>query len=434
LIELVLTLVLFPLVGAAIAVLSRLPLPPSPAARLAFFYLTGLGGQGALLYALGAFGVPLGMPVFVALPLLSLAVVAVHWRHFTMLAAAPIERDLLATFVFALPLVVLLCAAAVIPTRDYDGRVTWLPKARAIALERSIDGPFFHGQRGLNLHNRYPLLLPLDAATVMRLAGDTRNEAARWMYVLIPVAALLVLRAMLRSWFGTPGGWIAAAVSWLPALTAIEGGALAAYNDFALAAFAGVAVLYLMEALTDTRALRVAGLFSAFAVLAKNEGAALAVAIVVAAVVVRRWRSRAEWLQLLAPIAIAEAIVVWWRTLVPAAYDEQYEVLISELPRSFGRVPAALLAFARHASDVSEWGWFWIIVAAAIAIGAWRDCSPRFAIPLVMLVVALAAYTTALTVTSWEIAELASVAVNRLLAHLLIPAACLVASAVHAMR
>lgn len=411
-IDLLLTLSLFPIAGAATALLLRLPLPP---ARLPFLFLLGLGTHGTLLYALGAVGVPIDWPVMIAIPVLSLVVLAVRWKPLSAPLSYPPSHPI-ATFLLAIPLLVLLCAAAIIPTRDYDGRVTWLPKARALALEHSLTGPFFNGERGLNLHNRYPLLLPLDAATLMRLSNDTRNETARWMYVLIPIAALLVVRSML-------GGWIAALAAWLPVLTAVEGGALAAYHDFALAAFAGVAMLYLIESVMDERALRVTGIFAAFAVMTKNEGAALAMAIVIAALAVLRWKA----LRLLIPIAMAEAIVVIWRMQVPAAYDEQYEVLISSLPRTIGRVPDALLAIVRHAADFPEWGVFWIAVAIAAIVGLVRERSARLVIPLIVIAVALGAYVLALTVTSWSIADLAPVAVNRLLAHLIIPASCILA-------
>jgi hypothetical protein len=49
---------------------------------------------------------------------------------------------------------------------------------------------------------------------------------------------------------------------------------------------------------------------------------------------------------------------------------------------------------------------------------------------LTTIVVALCAYVAALTVTSWRIDELAPVAVNRLLAHLIVPATCILAMAV----
>ncbi|HEV7238863.1 MAG TPA: hypothetical protein VGQ36_06445 [Thermoanaerobaculia bacterium] len=422
------TLALFSVVGTAVALLLRIPLPPSIAARIAFVFLLGAGAHGAILFVLAAPGVRMNLWTFLAVPLLALVSFGVRRQRlrFSILPChfeSGSVASALQKIVFALPIAVLLFAAAVLPIRDYDGRVTWLPKARAIAIEQSTTGPFFQGERGLNLHNRYPLLLPLDAATTMVLSGDTRNEAARWLYVLIPIALFVVLRVMLSS------AWIAAAMPWLGVLTAIEGGALAAYNDFALAAFLGMAVLYLLASLDQPAALRAVGLFAAFAVLTKNEGAMLALAILAAAVFVRRLKSIGEWLWMLVPVAAAEGIVVYWRTLVPAAYDEQYEVLVSSLPASLDRVPAAMLAILRHAADVSEWGGFWIAVAVAIVAVAVLDRSRRYVILLVTMALALAAYVVALSVTSWRIEDLAAVAVNRLLVHLLVPAACMLAMA-----
>ncbi len=421
-IALALTIAVFPIVGAA-ALLLQLPLPPTRSSRFAFVFLLGLGMQGSFLYLLGALHVPLTTIAFAALPVLSLPIVLVHRKHAKTLATRVEERHVLSAIVFALPLLVMLLAATVIPTRDYDGRVTWLPKARAIVLEQSIAGPFFHGERGLNLHNRYPLLMPLDVATVMALSGDTRNEAGRWLYLFVALSALVVARGFLRAWFGTTGAWVSAATAWLPLLTTIEGGALAAYNDFALAAFIGAAVLYLIEG-----EVRVAGLFAAFAVMTKNEGLALAVAVVVAALVTRRLR----W-TLLAPLGVAAALVAVGRRLVPAAYDEQYETLVTTLPRALGRVPEALAAIVRQAIGFHEWGVFWIAVLAAVLVGAFLAREKRFTIPVVTIAVALVAYVVALTVTSWSIADLAPVAVNRLLAHLLVPASTIVALVTHAL-
>lgn len=234
---------------------------------------------------------------------------------------------------------------------------------------------------------------------------------------------------MLIAWFCATGGWVAAAMPWLGVLTTIEGGALAAYSDFTLAAFFGMAVLYLLASLEDPAALRVVGLFAAFAVLTKNEGVVLALAILGAAVFVRGLKSRGEWMWMLVPIVVAEGIVVRWRSLVPAAYDEQYEVLVSSLPASLDRVPFAMLAILRHAVDIPEWGGFWIAVVAAILAGAIWNRSKRFAIPLVTMAVALAAYVVALSITSWRIEELAAVAANRLLVHLIVPGACILAMA-----
>jgi hypothetical protein len=433
LIAFALTAVIFTLTGHATAWLLRVPLPDTRAARLALKFLLGAGMQGTFLYALGVLHVPLNGFAFSTLPVV--AGLVGGWRlavggkgQLTTTQTAnrqlPTANQIVNHIAFFAPLFALLLATTILPIRDYDGRVTWLPKARAIALEHAIDGPFFHGERGLNLHNRYPLLIPLDVASVMALSGDTRNETGRWLYLFIALSALIVMRDFLRASFGATGAWVSAAVVWLPLLTTIEGGALAAYNDFAIAAFIGIAVLSLIDG--DAR---VAGLFVAFAIMTKNEGAALAVAVLMAAVLTRRFR----W-TMLVPIAIAEALVVIARRLVPAAYDEQYEVLVTALPHSMRRVPDALFAIVRQASDVRQWGLFWFVVALSVIAGFFVAREKRFAIPLITIMLALGAYVVALSVTSWNIAELAPVAVDRLLAHLLMPAATIVALVLHSLR
>ncbi len=429
-IDLLVTLAVFSLAGAATTAALRIPLPASKLARCAFFFLTGLGANGAILYLLGTCGVPLRWTTMAAIPLLAAIVVGLRWRSFASLAL-PHERHAIAGVVFALPLITLLCAAAVIPTRDYDGRVTWLPKARAITIDGATDGPFFQGKRGLNLHNRYPLLMPLNAAVVMASSGNTQNETTRWLYALTAAAALIVLRGMLISWYGGTGAWTAAAVAWLPVLSSIEGGAIAAYNDFAIAAFFGIAVLYAMASTSERDALRAVGLFAAFALLTKNEGATIAIAVFLATAAGRRLKSLHDWAWVTLPIVAAELLVLVWRLRVPAAYDERYESLVSALPVSMPRLPAAVRALAIHAIEFNEWGIFWIAVAVATTVALFVERSARLIVPLVAIIAALGAYTLALTVTSWQIEELANVAANRLLSHALLPAACIVAMTIH---
>ncbi|HEV2719181.1 MAG TPA: hypothetical protein VG323_04110, partial [Thermoanaerobaculia bacterium] len=366
---------------------------------LGALFLIGLACNGIVLYLAGVARVPL---VFWVLPVAS--AVALLFRR----PARPRgSRDSLpGTTALALPLVALVAAAAILPIRDYDGRVTWLPKAQAIAHDHAIDGPFFHGAQGYNPHNHYPLLMPLDDATVLALSHD--GESVRWIYVLVVVSLFLVMRDFLSE-------WIVAGAAWLPILLALDGGALAAYNDFAICAFAGMALL-----LPGARPLFLAAL-----VLTKNEGAVLAAAIVVALLVTRR----ARWPIAIAPL-LAAALLALWRMRIPAAYDEQYGVLLRDLPHVLGRFPAALLALARHACDVREWGWFWPWTFAAAVIALVRRRAAEIALPALVIVLAVFADTLALTVTSWQIEELASVAANRLLVQLLVPACAIVAYAI----
>ena len=98
--------------------------------------------------------------------------------------------------------------------------------------------------------------------------------------------------------------------------------------------------------------------------------------------------------------------------------------LMRLLDAKLGRIPAALAAIARYAVDFREWGIFWIaVVIAALVVGR------RGLVALAAMVLALAAYVIALSVTSWSIDDLAKVVVNRLLLHLLVPGAWLLAAA-----
>ena len=400
-IALAVTLVYFTFIGWATSRLLRLK---TPAAML---YLTGVAANGIVLYLLAVVQIPITR---ITIAVVAIAAAAASIRG----AGAPRDRaghSTLATLLLAIPCLALVIAAAVLPIRDYDGRVTWLPKAIAIAGDHHIDGAFFQGAEGLNLHNHYPLLIPLDAATVMTLCGNTEPETARWLYVFIPIAALFAARALLAS---RAGDWVIAATAWLPVLTLIDGGALAAYNDWAIAAFTGMAVLYAMEA----DGARAAGLFLAALILTKNEGAMIAAAVVVAMLVARR---KEGWPWLIAPAVATWAMLAFWRWRVPPAYDEQYALLARELPNLLGRAPAALRALALRAIDPSTWGFFWPVTAIALIAAATRR-QRDVVIPATTLLLVLTAYVAALTVTSWNVDELAAVAASRLLLHVAIPA------------
>jgi hypothetical protein len=394
-------LVVFLVVGAAAAALLRLSLPPSIPGFIGALFLVGIACNGIVVYVAGAVRLPL---VFWLVPTASAIVLFIRrppWppgrRHSAW-----------ATVALALPLGALVVAAAILPIRDYDGRVTWLPKAHAIASDRAIDGAYFHGAQGYNAHNRYPLLLPLDDATVLSFSHD--DESVRWIYVLFVVSLLLVARDFVSD-------WIVAGAAWLPILLTVEGGALAAYNDFALCAFVGMAILS-----SDAR---IVALFLAALVLTKNEGGVLAFAIAVALLVARRVR----WPIVVAPL-LAIGVLALWRMRIPPAYDEQYGVLLRDLPRLLHRLPTAMSALALHACDVHEWGWFWpwTLVAAVVVMARRRPA--EIIVPSLTIVLTLLAYTFALTVTSWRIEELAGVAANRLLVHLLVPACWIVAQAI----
>lgn len=424
--SLLLTLALFGVIGFAVALAIPASLPRFVAGRAAAIFLLGAGACGSALFAAGVAGVPVTRATVAAIWIAAVVVaIAARRRGRRLVARTRVRGDLhehLSTVAIVAPFALLLWTTSVLPLADYDGRTTWIAKANAIARDGSIDGPFFQGERGLNLHNRYPLLMPLDAAAMMALTG--RDDAFRALYVVMPMALLLALRDLLSRRHGTAAAsWCAAAMAWLPQLVvAREGGASSAYADLAVAAFAGMAVATL--ATRGRRAAGAAGLWAAFALLTKNEGTLLALALAVALVAIAP-RVRVLVRFAVTP-AFALALLYVWRGTVPEAYDERNAALLASLPSNLGRIDDASLALARHGLGWTTWGAFWLVAlfACLFAMRAWRT---RTAIvPLVVLAVTLAGYVAALASTSWNVDELARVAANRLLVHCLAPALALV--------
>jgi hypothetical protein len=422
------TIILFPAIGCATAIALRAKQPRGIASRLGLWFLLGVGANGTILFVLGILHAPLARLAYGSIPFAAVIAIIIGWRSLAIDGTHE-AGAMLPAILLGLPLVAWLCMAIVLPVRDYDGRATWLPKARAIVLEHSIDGPYFQGLRGLNLHNHYPLLLPLDAASVMHFSGSTDSEVARWLYVLIPSAMFLAAYELVAGVFGSAGAYALAAGAWLPIFAEIDGGALAAYSDCAVAAFTGMAVLYAMRAASDPSAARLVGAALGFAVLTKNEGVVIAVAVICSLAIAGRGRGV---LIVALPPLVAVLLLLYWRQLIPAAYDEQYAVLVRDLPHMWRRAPAAAHAFVAHAADMSVWAWFWPAAALGAIATLLRDAR-KYAVPLLTVVLTLGAYVMALTVTSWDITELASVASNRLLLHVLMPACCLVAGALRAV-
>jgi hypothetical protein len=398
--------VIFVIVGLAAATFVPSALPRFAPGRLGAIFLLGAGANGVVLYFLGALGVPLRPLTFALVPLVALAVVL--WRGRRLVRGTRWRGDIhevASTVVILVPFVILLWTTSIVPLSDYDGRTTWIPKARAIVEEGSVRGEFFHGRRGLNLHNRYPLLMPLDAASLLALGGSVRP-----LFVLLPAAMLLAARDLLSRRFSTvTPSWCMAALAWLPQIvTAREGGASSAYSDLAVAAFFGMAVV--TRVARGRRGAVAASVWLAFLILTKNEGVVLA-----AAVLAYRPRPR----MFLAP-AIALAFLLAWQQSIPDAYDERNAVLLRGLPSRLAQLDDAAVAIARHALDFRTWGVFWPLVAVAAFLRR------RPVAALVPLVLALGAYVVVLACTSWEIAALARVTAHRLLVHGILPAACLV--------
>jgi hypothetical protein len=404
-IALLVTVILFPLVGWSI---SRRSIGEA--------FLFGAGIVGSVLFFAGVAHVPL----VAALIVIMIWGLVSAWRIKSG-SRETIRYPPLPTVLMAIPFLALTFIAAITPLNDFDGRAFWALKAKGTAHERAIDGPFFRGAT-LDPRNHYPILIPLDGAVLLSAAHDLDDRHLRWLYLaLLAALALLVRERVGRLVSPTAGAWCAALLVWIPQfVVAPEGSALSAYNDIALAAFVAGAFFELISADSPLRF----GLWLAFVVLTKSEG--LPLAIVFLAIGISVFRKRI--LNPAITAGIAAMFLLIWRLRIPAGDEEDIVGMLPTIPEKLQRIGDALAAFPRHMLLLPRWGIFWIIViiAAVLAMRVDRRAA-RLAIAVMGAILAI--YAGVYMATGWIVTDLIAVTADRLLMHVIGPSLFLVALA-----
>ncbi|HEX6177681.1 MAG TPA: hypothetical protein VF057_04940, partial [Thermoanaerobaculia bacterium] len=347
-------------------------------------FLLGIGVTGVVLYIALLLRVP-PQPVLIAMAVASIATLIFARRR----DSEPEQpRSVFATMVTIAPIVALLFVTAIVPLADYDGRAFWVLKAKAIASERAVDGPFFSGERGHNPKNEYPLLIPLAASAVMTATNSLDDFGIRWIYVL----ALGSFALHARRWIGV---WPAALIAWIPQFASHA--AQTAYNDIFVAAFAAMAFFELADRRSAVRF----GLWISFLALTKNEGLPFALLLLVLGAVV--WRR--EVLRGVAPFAVALLTLFVWRLRVEPTDDDPLVALLPTLGERLERLIPAVTEFAGRAFEFGRWGLFWFAVLAAAVMlvvrGRWREV----ALPSIVIAGMTAAYVAAYMVTPWRLTD-----------------------------
>jgi hypothetical protein len=424
-IGLLVTLILFPLAGWSLGRRS-----------IGEAFLFGAGLTGSILFLAGVIHAPLVV-------VLALIVVWGTGTAVWVLRHSPrppsMHHPRLPTILMSLPFVALIFVAACTPLDDFDGRAFWVLKAKEIAREGAIDGPSFQAVTLDPRKNHYPILIPLDGAVILGIAHDFDDRQLRWFYLaLLAALVLLVRERMGRLVSPSAGAWCAALLSWIPQFSVeSEGGALSAYNDLAIAAFAAGAFFELMEEASRSGGLAVSasatpkwrdfgairfGLWLAFLVLTKNEGLPFAMILLAAGAFVFRKRITSS-----AIVAGTAAVALFvWRARIPPGGEEDIIGLLPTIPQKLHNLRAALAAFPRHMIAFSSWGAFWVavIIAAAFAIRVDRRAAT---IAIAVIASMLAVYCGVYVATEWVVTDLIAVTANRLLMHLAAPALFLLA-------
>lgn len=381
------TLALFPLVGAAV---SRLIGRVQP-------FLAGAGAVGTLLFVLNLMHVPM---------MVALAVIAI--ATIVALIVKRGERDerrteWIPTIIIALVSAWLLFVTAIVPLDDYDGRAFWILKAKALAHEKQVDGPFFLQRETDSPRNQYPLLVPIDAAMPMLAARELDDRHTRWLYALFAIGFALEVRRRL-------GAWTAAIVLCLPEILRA---ANTASSDVALGAFAAAAFFTIAE---ESSPLQL-GFWLACAVLTKSEGLPLAaLLLVVGAVVFRKGIVIAA-----VPFAVSAGALLLWRQRVHRSDEAHFAKLVFDWAQHLRALRGTLAAFVEQLWNFANWGIFWIAVVAALGVLAYQRKWRTVALTTAVIVPMIALYAVSIAVTEFDLTQMDGLA-RRLLTHLLGPA------------
>jgi hypothetical protein len=383
--------------------------------------MLGLGSCGIQMFYLSLLGVkpsPVQSWITIAASLLVLLI----FRPKMAARASTSRQPMLQIIPLAL-LVLALAGNIVLARREGfergDALTIWGTKGRALSVQSLASRPpVFYAPDFHASHHNYPLLLPMLIAGAYQGAGRFDDSAAKLVF------PLMLLGASLVAWFGlrrltSPGmaAWLTAA--WIASPAMVVWSSIG-YADALLAMFALGAALYLGAYARNGEPADVwiAALCGAFAAFTKNEGAALALVILVSA---GAWiiRSKAQMRLFLRAAGVAFLLVVPWlvfRATLPAD-DENYpgRLVPATILHNIDRTGAVIVAFGRQMSSVSSWGLIWLAIPVALAIRP-RALTHRWTRFIwTALILQLATYTLAYIIAPSNLTDLLDVTVQRLL-------------------
>ena len=404
----VVTLLLFPLIGLA---LSRLVGRMQP-------FAAGAGVTGLVLYAGELAGLPLRIT---GLATLAAAIGILLWKR-RQQHQPRVRYPIVPGIIALIPLVWLVITTAIVPLHDFDGRAFWLLKAKAIAHEDSITGPFFHGA-STSPRNAYPLLLPLDTALVMDLAGERDDRHVRLFFVLFILALALELRRRIGALTSpATGAWMAAITLWMPQLLVeIEGGATSAYADIAVGMFVAGAFFELLDRESPLRF----GLWISFLLLTKSEGLPFALLLFTLGIVV----FRRSILPAAIPLAGALALLFGWRGGISRSDELDFASLILSLPAKAERFVESLGATASQFAAVHDWGLLPIAFVVAVVVLLWSRRWRELLLPGAIMLPMLLLYAGVFAVSDWDMSVMSDNLAPRVVTHLIAPIMWVIASA-----
>jgi 4-amino-4-deoxy-L-arabinose transferase-like glycosyltransferase len=305
-----------------------------------------------------------------------------------------------------------------------DAYAIWGLKAKVIAAEGIVPRPSYFTDVSLSYsHLDYPLMVPFLMSGVYGVLGRVDDQMAKLSLPVLYFGLLCLVFAFSKRRSTTPMAFaVTAIVMGAPVMLRWAGSGNA---DVPLTAFYIASVIFLLEWGEDLnwRSCMLCGVMSAFAAFTKNEGLVLGAlnCIVIFLLPTRstNWRCRLAGVGLWVAVFVVLILPwVFWSSEIPRTHENYIAHLrFSEITGNVFRLPIILAEFGRQIVSVWRYGLLWLIMIT-IAIVRWRTFRDRTILMVWLLfLLHLGIYALIFLVTPWNVHEHLSVALDRLVLH-----------------
>jgi len=408
-----------------------------PSTRMNLFQLTGLGAAlgagttGLLLFWASLIGFAPSRILLAVIGVLALVTLLVMEKKHRLPRPRLWPDDwekgdrwiVVPLFVTVAGLAIIAGSALSVPPVDWDSFAIWGFKAKVLTHEALRPTPvYFHDLTLSYSHLDYPLMVPFLTAGAYAAMGTVDDQTGKLVSVFLDILLVPLVYVGLR-WKlrRLPAACLAAIPALLPAMFRYAGAGCA---DLPLTMFYAGSILYVARWIDRQQRedLILAVLFSVFAAFTKNEGLILALTNGAVLLGFGLWCGpRRAWLGALVffagLLAMDAAWLMWSRDLPRTHEDYGSKLLSAVVVTHLPRLKQILPAMIAQATELRTWSLLWIMIGATALLG-WRAFARPYVLALwVLLGLHLLSYALAYSVTPWNLTELMSITLDRLLLH-----------------
>jgi hypothetical protein len=411
-------------------------------------YLIGVATTGLFLYCPIALRgrIPRGYFVAAACACLLLTVIGL-WRRVSLRGISLAVRR---AWIFDLPwpiasivACVFLAGAASVATTEptsFDARATFALKARLLYDVGSIRGEDFQDVDRMHFNAHYPLLIPLQEATLFRLQGSMNDRHIRILFFgFVLTLGSIVARELRRTQTRRFAALAAAVLVCTPLiLNTGEGGGLTSSVDLPLACFVTAGAIACMNWLRtkDPAQAVLAALMLGAGALTKSEGTlwvAMAGAAMLVLVVFRRVPLNGTVLKssvggILLLVAMLAVFMAVRRQIPYSPYLRSYTAALHwDWLRQLWRRPFGVAGYALYDTLwPGYWNFLWLCIAAALVLRRQLKVPADVLYSRILVALLALAFCAIFAVTPYHVYWQMATAMHRLTLQLL-PLAWLVA-------